>query len=214
MLLCEHQTFLLDYLMNFHRPQCVVDLGTRGVGHGSVHGRYLKYLFDKHQLKKGIGIDVESSEEIERMKVVYPFEMVRGDFNEVIVTSPFDCVLFFRVLLHQLNWKESLRNWRDARTVVLYDYKAEKTRRLTEDPDWYEENVLKYMENTGANTQAGREIIRSGKGMETVSLWQWSISEDDITNHMRSMKYNKVASIEFGRHKIPWLKCVGYVFER
>lgn len=196
---------LLDLLCRIVNPACVVDLGARGQGRGRIDGGYLRYLLH-NQTRRGIAVDLDGDGMTGRS---HGFHFVAGDINspatidEVERLGPPDTALLFNVLLHQLDWRQTLSHWSHLPCLCLFGpawNEPESVRLLDQGRDWFHENILLPLKGE-ANYHGAIAILDGPDPYNRLELWQWGISRSDLENHLTDLGYHRLAAVDFGPHE-------------
>lgn len=195
---------LLDLLCRLTEPKCIVDLGSRGQGRGRINGGYLRYLLGSPG-RRGIAVDLDG----DGMESSKEFDFVLGDFNspEIIERvqqiGPPDVALAFNVLLHQLDWKQTLRRWSHVPCLCIFGPRwnePKSVRLLDRGREWFHDHLLLPLKQQ-ANYEGAVKILNGPNPYERLELWQWGVSEADLLACLNENGYRCLAAVDFGPHE-------------
>ncbi len=206
---------LINVAFKKERIHSFADFG----GVWNVHGGYTFYILSNYEISKAYLIDTFYTDMVLRFAKKYPqCELIKGDIRDSETINKIEkvnLIIFFDVLLHEVNWKEVLAFCsRKTDLVAIYNpqYLGEKTVRLLQlgakryfdlIPDTTNHKIYKYL------------FTKKHKKVEdSPAIWQWGITVDDLIKTMKDLGYSVIYTIDGFHWKNPKFQSKGFLFKR
>lgn len=217
---------LIDHAFKLYGIKSFVDAG----GCWGVHGGYTFYALSKFNVDRAILIDTHITDTARKRSSSYPnLELLSGDFGSdqlVGTLGTVDAVIFFDVLLHQVNpdWDKIIEMYsRITDHFIVYNQMfvgSHKTIRLIE------LGKHEYLKNT---PYKGREdfILELFDKLEQKHpehnktygeahhYWQWGITPPDLFSAMSKFDFRADYVLNYGQFgDLPHFENHGFLFSR
>jgi hypothetical protein len=198
---------VIDHCFEQQGCRSFADLG----GVWGVDGGYSRYAADVHRAERGVLVDDDfTAAYLEHSSRLPNLVHVRGNFGAPEITEALgslDVVFFFDVLLHQVNpdWDELLARYAErARCVAVVQpqWNGEETVRLLDlgeveylaavPPDDIYEGLFSRLDTV--------HETRSRPWRDVHDIWQWGITDRDLTERMRAHGFE----VTYFRETGPW----------
>lgn len=194
---------------NMDGPWRFVDLG----GLWAVHGAYALHALAQPGCIGGTEIDTHPTQTFRDTLASAPtLSFVQGNFGDAAIADelpPFDVVLLFDTLLHQVSpdWDEVLSMYAERASRILVfnqQYCGTKTVRLLDlGEDEYFQNVPHDRAHPTYSQLFARldEIhpIHNRPWRDVHHIWQWGITDADLVAHMHSLGFEQVFYRNWGQ---------------
>lgn len=185
----------------------------------NVHGGYTFYILSKYEISKAYLVDTFYTDTALRFAKKYPScKLIKGDIRELETINKIervDLIIFFDVLLHQINWKEVLAFCsQKADLIAIYNpqYQTEKSVRLLElgAKEYFDllPDVTKYKIYKHLFTEKHKEVEQSP------AIWQWGITDDDLIKTMNVLGYSVIYHIDGLHWENPKFQSKGFLFKK
>jgi hypothetical protein len=217
----------IDYCFEELGSRTFADLG----GIWAVDGGYARYAADAHHAERGVVVDEDFSDAyLEAERELPNLTHTRGNFGKPEIAESLgsiDVAFFFDVLLHQVDpdWDELLAIYAPivrSFAIVQPQWNGPETVRLIElGEDDYLSSIPKGEPGHGSiydglfdrleevNEQRGR------RWRDVHDIWQWGITDRDLTDRMAELGFGLRRFEETGRwHGLDRFHEAAFVFDR
>jgi hypothetical protein len=224
--LIKHKTDLIELAFGEIKVESFADLG----GVWNVDGGYTFYALERFPIKRAVMVDTSfTAAVLERKKLFPQLELISANFGSAETAravGTVDAILMFDVLLHQVtpNWDEVLALHAPAtRAFLIYNpqlMSSARTLRLVDlDEEAYFRNVPHTKEEEPYRTVfASPDAIHPERGRpnrDIHDIWQWGITDEDLSMCMRRLGFVLKHFATYGRWKHPnSFENHGFVFVR
>lgn len=213
--LLRNKLELIDTAFRKEEIHSFADFG----GVWNVHGGYTFYILNKYEISQAYLVDTFFTDIVIKFAKKYPqCKLIKGDIRDPSIVNEIDnvdLIIFFDVLLHEINWKEILSFCsHKANSIVVYQpqYLGERTVRLIELgaekyfdllPDVTMYKIYKYL------------FTEKHKMVEdSPAIWQMGITDDDLIETMNALGHRVIYTIEGGYWKNPKFQSKGFIFKK
>lgn len=190
---------LIDKCFEGKQIKSFADLG----GVWNVDGGYTFYTMGKHKTGRAVLVDANFTDEALQVSGKLfntSVEIIRGNFGDQDIANrvgQVDAILLFDVLLHQAkpSWKDILSMYA-PRTEFFLVYNPqwmgkESVRLLDLGLDEYFKNIPHTREHPSYRDIDGKT--------DATDIWQWGITDRDLTETMRELGFSQVLYKNHGR---------------
>jgi len=191
-----------------------VDLG----GAWQVHGGYTFYILSKYPIKKACLVDDNVLEPVKASAVDYPqLKLIETNFGSSNAITKTDVILFFDILLHQVNpdWDKMLEMYAPKTKYFLIhnpQFNNNTTVRLLDlGKDEYFNQCPKLTNNVHYNklfTEQEHEV------RDIHNIWQWGITDKDLQDVMTNLGFELTYTIEGNNWGETKFKSRGFIFKK
>lgn len=198
--LSPHKLDLIDYAFPRFSLQSFADLG----GVWGVEGGYTFHALSKHNVTAAALVDTHPTQIVKNRARSFPnLRLIAGNFGDEAVArqvGKVDAVLFFDVLLHQVNpnWDRVLETYAEqTRCFVIYNQQwigpGQQVRLLDLGEDEYFKNVPHdrteepYVSLFGKLDEKHPDHDRPWRDVH--HIWQWGITDVDLHTKMASLGF-------------------------
>lgn len=210
----------------FSSPTSFADLG----GIWGVDGAYTFYILKHYPIRRAVLVDTDVTAAAGRnLKRFKHLDLVQGDFGDHTIAEQIghvDVVLFFDVLLHQVNpdWNEVIEMYASrAEYVVVYNQQfvvANETVRL---PDLTKDEYFKHvpMDPGGPGY---KDLFERPKDIhprykkpyrDVHNVWQWGITDRDLVSLMEGLGFRMIFRKNHGQFSTsPSFENHAFIFTR
>ncbi|MCZ6772666.1 MAG: hypothetical protein O7G83_11925 [Proteobacteria bacterium] len=225
-LLTKDKIDLIDMAIHRYDLHSILDAG----GCWGVHGGYTFHALSNSRIKNATIIDTNITDTTKKRSESHPhLKLVNGDFgdrNLVKSLGDFDAVIFYDVLLHQVNpnWNEIIDMYSSITNhFIIYNQMftgSHSTIRLTD------LGLEEYLKNTPYNgneefiiemfSKIDQNHPEHNKVYGDVHhYWQWGISPPDLFSVMSRNNFRADYLCNYGKFsKLPYFENHGILFSR